>query len=151
MLVRDIMTTAVQTCQPSADLAAAAKLMWDYDCGFLPVVDAAGLVVGVITDRDICIACATRRLPPERIAVDQVMSRAVRACMPGDTLQAALATMTQFKVRRLPVITDRGALVGVVAMNDMVLAAERKGVPAKDVVAALAGICEHRTVVPAVA
>jgi CBS domain-containing protein len=56
MKVRDLMKTPAQTCRPDTDLAAVTKLMWDHDCGFVPVVDASG----VLTDRDICVA--TRRV-----------------------------------------------------------------------------------------
>ena len=66
--VRYLMSTPVATCRPDSDLAAVAKLMWDYDCGVVPVVDAAGMVAGVVTDRDICMAVATRRLLPEHIS-----------------------------------------------------------------------------------
>jgi len=83
MKVRDVMTADVQACQPATDLAAVTKVMWDHDCGFVPVVDRAGTVVGAITDRDICIAAATRGLPPAQIAAFQVMSSPVRACLPA--------------------------------------------------------------------
>ncbi|OFV91851.1 MAG: hypothetical protein A3G76_13435 [Acidobacteria bacterium RIFCSPLOWO2_12_FULL_65_11] len=152
MKASDIMTTNVQTCRPDTNLAVIAKLMWDHDCGFIPVVDAAGSVTGTITDRDICIASATRREPPERLIAAEVMNGPVRACLPGDTIVNVLAEMKQFRVRRLPVIDANGRLMGVISMNDIVLAAERsKGPALKPIVSALAGICEHRTVTPAAA
>jgi CBS domain-containing protein len=123
-------------------LAAAAKLMWDGDCGFLPVVDAAGTVAGVLTDRDICMATATRRLLPEHISAAQVMTSPVHACLEDDTLGDVLEVMKKSQVRRLPVIDANGRLRGVISMNDIVLA--RPAVPAKDIVSALAGICAHR-------
>ena len=150
MKVRDIMTTAVYSCQPDTDLGAVAGLMWDHDCGFVPVVDAAGAVVGLVTDRDICIAAATRRLAPERISASQAMSHAVRACLPDDSVSEALAMMKHFKVRRLPVIDPHGILQGVVSMNDIArTTASRPGIPAKEVIATLAEICEHRTIAAA--
>lgn len=152
MKTSEIMIADVQTCRPDTDLAAVAKLMWDHDCGFIPVVDATGSVVGAITDRDICIATATRRQPPERLTAAEVMNGPVRACLPGDTIVNVLAEMKQFRVRRLPVIDATGRLKGVISMNDIVLAAERsKGPALKGIVSALAAICEHRAVAPAAA
>lgn len=146
MKARDLMTANVQACQPDTDLAAVTKLMWDHDCGFVPVVDQKGAVVGAITDRDICIATATRGLPPERIAASQVMSSPVHGCAPDDTVTQVLMTMKQFKVHRLPVIDDHGLLKGVVSMNDIVLATEHtKGPALKEIVSTMAAICEHRT------
>ncbi|MEW6544882.1 MAG: CBS domain-containing protein [Nitrospirota bacterium] len=63
MKVRDVMTSPVQYCAPETNPAEAATKMWDSDCGILPVVDSTGRVVGLITDRDICMAAATRRKP----------------------------------------------------------------------------------------
>ena len=152
MKVRDIMTTDVQACRPDTDLAAVAKLMWDHDCGFVPVVDPRGAVGGPITDRDICIAAGTRGLPPQHIAAFQTMGGPVRACLPDDTLTNVLATMKQFKVRRLPVIDANGLLKGIVSMNDIMLATERtKGPALKEIVATMAAICEHRAIKPAAA
>ena len=152
MKTSDIMVKNVQACRPETDLAAVAKLMWDHDCGFIPVVDAAGSVVGAITDRDICIATATRGQPPDRLAAADVMSGPVRACLPSDTIVNVLAEMKRFRVRRLPVIDAHGRLTGVISMNDIVLAAERsKGPTLKPIVSTLAAICEHRTVAPVAA
>jgi CBS domain-containing protein len=79
MTVRDAMSTTVRVCRPDTDLAAVAKLMWDHDCGFVPVVDPAGGIVEVITDHDICMASATRRSSPERISATQGHERFTRA------------------------------------------------------------------------
>jgi len=126
--------------------------MWDHDCGFVPVVDENGAVVGAITDRDICIATGTRGLPPQRIAPSQAMSSPVHGSAPDDTLTTALATMKQFKVRRLPVIDDNGLLKGVVSMNDIILATEHgKGAALKEIVSTMAAICQHRTLATAAA
>jgi CBS domain-containing protein len=147
MKARDLMTTPVQACRPDTDLAAVTKLMWDHDCGFIPVVDASGTVTGVITDRDICIATATRRLLPEHIAATQAMTRQVRACLPDDSVSDVLNAMKTSRIRRLPVIDDQGHLQGVISMNDIVIAAaDSRQVPATEIVAAMANICAHRSV-----
>jgi CBS domain-containing protein len=145
------MTTNIAMCQPDTNLAVVAKLMWDRDCGFMPVVDTAGTVVGVITDRDICIASATRRLLPEQITAAQAMRRQpIHTGQPEDTTEQALATMKRFQVRRLPVIAADGTLKGVVSMNDVVRASQQKGGPAAaDIVSTLAAICAHRPVTAA--
>lgn len=152
MTVSEVMSTPVHTCQPDTDLAQVAHVMWEHDCGFVPVVDAGGLVVGVITDRDICIATATRRLLPEHMSAGQTMARSLHACLPDDGLDAALSAMKQAQVRRLPVVDARGHLVGVLSMNDIVRAAGRRGGPAASaVVGTLSGICAPRRVETAVA
>ena len=62
MRIKDVMTREPATCSPATDLAAAAALMLDKDCGILPVVDDHGKLVGVVTDRDMYIALATRNV-----------------------------------------------------------------------------------------
>ena len=146
MRVRDVMTADVEACRPQTDAAAVAKMMWDRDCGFIPVIDQAGMLRGVVTDRDICIASATRRLLPEYMTASQLMTYPVHACGPDDDVSDALTAMKRFKVRRLPVISEAGTLVGVLSLNDIVLAAGRHAGPgANEIVAALAAICAPRT------
>jgi CBS domain-containing protein len=149
MRVKEIMSTHVQTCQPDTDLGTVASMMWEYDCGFIPVVGASGAVLGLVTDRDICIAASTRRLAPGHISAAQAMSETVHACFPDDSIALALASMKQFKVRRLPVIDSTGAIKGVISMNDIVRAAGTQDLPVKDVVGTLADICEPRTLAAA--
>jgi CBS domain-containing protein len=145
MKVRDLMSAPPHTCQPHSDLSAVTQVMWDRDCGFVPVVDAAGHVVGVITDRDVCVATATRRKLPEHISAAQAMATSVHACLPDDSIEDVLALMKQFQVRRVPVIDSAGQLLGVLSMNDIVRAAGRKGGPtAGDIVAAMGAICAPR-------
>ena len=145
MQVKQLMTSDIVTSRPETDLAAVAKLMWDRDCGFVPVIDDAGKVAGVITDRDICIASATRRLLPEQITAAQAMRRPpIGTTQPEDTVEKALATMKQFQVRRLPVVAADGTLKGVISMNDIVLASQKKDGPAAgDIVSTLSAICTH--------
>jgi CBS domain-containing protein len=150
MKIKQLMTTDIATCQPETNLAVVAKLMWDRDCGFVPVVDAAGKLVGVITDRDICIASTTRGVLPEHITAGQAMRpQPIHTSQPDETTEKALATMKQFQVRRLPVVARDGTLKGIVSMNDVVLAAQQKEGPAPiEIVSALAAICAHRPAKP---
>src|SRR6516162_5101601 len=74
MKVQDVMTYDVQTCRPETNLADAAMRMWRGDCGILPIIADGQKVVGVITDRDICVAAATKHRDPANIRVKEVMS-----------------------------------------------------------------------------
>jgi CBS domain-containing protein len=126
MKVKDAMVGTPASCTSETDLAAAAEILASHKCGVLPVVNAQEKVVGVITDRDMCIALGTRNQPPGKITVGQVASGKVFACRPEDDIHAALATMAQAKVRRLPVISPAGKLVGILSMDDVVLHSEGK-------------------------
>jgi len=149
MKVRDAMTKEVKTCAPETDLAAAAKSMWMRDCGVLPVVAEGKGVVGMITDRDICIATGCRRRDPATILVSEVMTRQVYSCSPEADICEALQIMQQKQVRRLPVIDSAGRLCGVLSMNDVALKvqpdAKAPEPGAQDIHATLKSICAHRT------
>jgi CBS domain-containing protein len=146
--VKDIMTSQPATCSPETNLAAAAALMLDADCGMLPVIDD-GRIVGVVTDRDMYIALATRGKRASELTVGEVAQAPVHTCSPDDDVHAVLETMKQHRVRRLPVAGFEGAIMGVVSMNDIVLAAgRRKGVRDDEVVAAMQAICSHHHPAP---
>jgi len=119
MKVKELMTTDVKRCSPDTNLAAAARIMWEGDCGAVPVTDESDRVVGVITDRDICIAAATRPGTEAEIPAKEVISKALFTCAPGDDVRAALETMKTRKVRRLPVVEPGGRLVGIVSIHDI--------------------------------
>ena len=146
MKVRDLMTADVKSCSSDTNLAAAASRMWEGDCGALPVVDDDGKFIGMITDRDICMAVATRPRLASDILVGEVTSGAIYVCHPTDEVQFALKTMRKEKVRRLPVVNDKGILQGILSTNDIILYTEEggdKGIH-EDVLSTQKAICEHR-------
>jgi CBS domain-containing protein len=126
MKVQDIMTTDVRVCGPSATLAAAALLMWDNDCGTVPVVNDTGTCVGMITDRDICMAVATQNRPASELTVGAVSAGKVVACRQDADVRTALEQMRREQLRRLPVLDGEGRLVGILSMAD-VLRHTKKG------------------------
>ena len=124
MKVREVMTETPYYCQPETNLGSAAELMWNANCGFLPVTEADGRVVGVVTDRDICIALGTRGRPSGDVTVSEIMSGKLHSCTPDEDIHTALQTLREAKVRRLPVIGSNGALEGVISMDDILLRTE---------------------------
>jgi CBS domain-containing protein len=146
MTVSDLANFDVKACSPDTDLASAAKIMWDCDCGIVPVVNEQRQVVGVVTDRDICIAAATRASRPFDIQVRDVMSSEVAACSAGDDVHSTLKKMKERRVRRLPVLDEQGRLAGIISMNDLVMRAEcRSGaaVSGQAFLDTLKTICAH--------
>jgi CBS domain-containing protein len=103
MIVKEVMNHEVTTCRPDTTLESAAILMWDGDCGTVAVVDDESMVVGIITDRDICMAVALQHKPASEIQVQEVMQ----------------------KVRRLPVTNDSGHVEGIISIEDLIARAER--------------------------
>ena len=118
MKVRDAMTRSVAACTQDETLNRAAQLMWDNDCGCVPVLDQSGAVTGIITDRDVCMGAYTQGLPLRDISVRSAMSTVVVSCSPEDSVESALALMRQNKIRRLPV-TDGGRPVGILSLGDV--------------------------------
>ncbi len=147
MTVKETMNTTVATCAPDSDLGSVIDIMREHDCGFVPVVDSHGLVVGVVTDRDACMAGGARHRPLARVSVRETMSHPVFSCFADDNLKAVLATMAKHRVRRLPVLNKSGHLEGVLSIDDIVQAPHRRGAPtAEDIVAALKEVYARRTV-----
>ena len=150
MKVKEIMTRDARGCELNASLATAAKMMWDNDCGVLPVFKDGNELVGLITDRDICMGVALRDRNPSGISVEEVMTGAIYSVTPDDDVHQALETMQQHQVRRLPVVGPEGELTGMLSLNDLVLRAqEREGKKAPDlayadVVNTYKAICAHR-------
>jgi CBS domain-containing protein len=124
MKVVEIMMGTPYHCQPETNLGLATELMWTGNCGFLPIKGSDGKVIGVITDRDIAIALGTQGQPSGEMTVADAMSHKVYSCAPEDDVHAALRVMREGRVRRLPVITKAGELVGVISMDDVLLHAE---------------------------
>lgn len=153
MKIQDIMTREVQCCGLDTNLAAAAKMMWDSDCGALPVLNVEGKVLGMITDRDICMSAATKNKSASDITVWESIAPKAYTCHPSDDVHTALDIMKREQIHRLPVVDEDGALQGIVAMNDLILhAGETKGkkppeLSGEDVLRALKVVSAHRVLV----
>jgi CBS domain-containing protein/effector-binding domain-containing protein len=150
MHVENAMTTDVQTCGRAQSLQDAARLLWDHDIGALPVVDDERRPIGMITDRDICMAAYTQGKKLSELGVASAMSQHIYVCHAQDLLSAAEQTMAAQQVRRLPVVNDRGTLIGMLSMNDIVLARTRTPLRSAaerllgDITQTLAAISQHR-------
>jgi CBS domain-containing protein len=124
MNVSDLMTSAVSSCSTSDDLQRAAQLMWENDCGVVPVVDGAGRVVGMISDRDICMAAYTHG-PLWQLSVLDAMATKVHGVMESDPLEVVETLMRRVRVRRVPVLDRDGHLKGILSMHDLARHAHR--------------------------
>jgi CBS domain-containing protein len=149
MDVQQIMTMNVACVRSGDTLSAAARLMWDCDCGSVPVVDPTNdEVVGIITDRDICIATWSRDQQPSSISVSEAMSSDVVTCLATDSIASVESLMHSKQVRRVPVVDRHRRLVGIVSLGDIAVAAHRDAgidtAPSRDVAAVLARVSTRR-------
>ncbi|HLV20179.1 MAG TPA: CBS domain-containing protein [Polyangiaceae bacterium] len=119
MQISAIMERDVKTCGPADSLREAALLMWEGDCGAVPVLDDHRRVVGMITDRDICMSAFFKDVPLSTINIEEVMSRQVHCCRPEQTVAEAEALMREAQVRRVPIVNDEHELVGILSLADI--------------------------------
>lgn len=128
MNVEQIMTKDVAACGPDDTLNEAARIMWERDCGFVPIAEPGPTprVVGIVTDRDLCMAAYTRGRGLGEIRIGEMMSTGVRSCKPADDLASAETTMRGAQVHRLPVVDDADQLLGVISLADIAREAARE-------------------------
>ena len=148
MTVKELQTSEVKSCGRDTDLATVAKMMWDGDCGAVPVVNEERKVIGIITDRDICIAAATRFRTPSEIRAGEVITEngGVHSVKPDDDVRVALRTMRKHRVRRLPVVDQQQRLRGMLSINDLAINTSStlpNSVSAQEFLETLQAICAH--------
>jgi CBS domain-containing protein len=145
MKVKDIMTREIETCVEITSLTTVATEMLEAGCGVVPVVTPTGAVVGIITDRDITMALISTGRKPSNIAAREAMSRPVHSCGPEDDLKTALGTMQTYRVRRLPVVSENGRILGILSLDDIIVRALAPDAPTSDeIVRALRTILAYR-------
>ena len=133
MRVKEVMTQSAICCGPETNVGRAVQLMWERNVGMLPVVGSDGKLVGVVTDRDICIALGTRNRLPGDLTVGEIATSKVCTCNPNDDVHQALEIMGKRQIRRLPVVDDQRIPQGILSMDDLVVHSE---------VGKLRGACE---------
>lgn len=154
MNVERLMTKDVRTCTPEQSLNQAVCIMWERDCGCVPVTseDGTGRVVGILTDRDACMAAYFKGSNLKELKVRDAMSRSVRSCKPSDSVAEAEERMREEQVRRLPVVDEAEQLIGLISLADISKAAARaarsksrkKQITEAEIGETLAAICQCR-------
>ncbi len=121
MKVKEIMTKqGVQYCTPETRLHNAARMMKSANCGALPVLDDNKQVVGIVTDRDICLSLAQKSTKaPGQLTVADIMTKKVATVSPDADLDIALREMRTKKIGRLPVVDDEGKLKGIISLHNL--------------------------------
>lgn len=154
MKVEQLMKREVKVCAEADTLNRAAELMWESDCGCIPVVSANGdgALIGIVTDRDIAMAAYTQGKQLWAIPVGTAMAHKVITCHANDGISQAEALMRDHQVRRLPVLDQNGHLVGILSLNDVAREAQRETAAGKraevtgeSVAETLATVCQPRS------
>src|SRR5271154_6049815 len=153
MKVEQLMTREVRVCTETDTLNRAAQLMWESDCGCVPIIGAneEGSVIGVVTDRDIAMAAYTQGKQLWAIPVMAATAHEVIVCHASDGVSQAEALMRDNQIRRLPVLDQNEHLVGIFSLNDVAREAQREAgagkraeVSGEGVSETLASVCQPR-------
>lgn len=141
MKVEEIMSKEPACCTPEDDVEVAAEIMRRLDTGIVPVtrdLTQPSRLLGVVTDRDICLGVVGAGKERTSVRVGELMSTKLTVCKPSDTAQEALARMARSKVRRLPVVNRDFEAIGIVSLADVV---RHKAVKETEFCKTLAAIC----------
>lgn len=148
MKIKELSFQKPFTITRNDNLDLAANLMWEHDLGVLPVIGENGQVIGMITDRDIAMAAFTQGKRLIDLQVESSMSKSAFTCNQEDELSDALELMQKHQIRRIPVLDSAQKLVGVLSINDVVLAYKsrpKKDLKAESIADTLAAISKHRS------
>jgi CBS domain-containing protein len=125
-IARDFMTPSPACCTAKMSIVQVAKMMMQNDCGEIPVIDTAGIPIGVITDRDIVCRIVAEGRNPASSTVEQFMSQPIVTVRDDDSIEDVVSTMEKHQIRRVPVTDERGMCSGIIAQADVAwMAAER--------------------------
>lgn len=143
MKVRDVMTSDPVCCVAEDSAQKVAQLLREHDIGSLPVVSGRDdlTLLGMVTDRDICIGVVAEGLDPKSTPVQKCMTTEPAACREGENLNRCERLMEEHQVRRIPVVDGEARLIGIVAQAD--IARKERPEKVKEVVAEISKPEEH--------
>jgi CBS domain-containing protein len=122
MKCKDVMTKNPKSASSSTSAQQAAQLMKQENIGILPVVEEkTQRLMGVVTDRDLCLGVIAGGKNPSEAKLSELMSKDPFTCKPEDDLQKAEQHMKQHHVGRIPVVDQNGACVGIISQADIAL------------------------------
>jgi CBS domain-containing protein len=146
MKVKDVMKTDVAFCSTEDNLKKTAEMMRYRDCGAVPIVNEEKRVVGMVTDRDICLAVAARNRKASDVKTKELMSGVI-VCSAEDKLEDALKKMRKNQIKRLVAVGENGELVGILSVSDILLSAGKDKHLKKKVYATIEKISKPRPIV----
>jgi CBS domain-containing protein len=123
IFARDFMTADPACCSPNTGLDQVAKMMVQYDCGEIPVLDVMDRPIGVVTDRDIVCRVVAEGKNPMAYPAETCMSESVVTVRADAPIADVVAAMEHCQVRRVPVVDDEGCCVGIISQADVATAA----------------------------
>jgi len=124
--IQDVMTMNPDWCLPESTTMEAGRMMKETDVGILPVVDSelGRKLIGVVTDRDLCLSVVAAGKHPDSVRVREAMTSQVVTCQPDDDIRKAIHLMQGNQVRRIPVVDRQGMIQGMVSTADIVQQAD---------------------------
>ena len=126
MNISDVMSQEVKCCSAEMALDQVGMMMWEGDCGAIPIVDNTNRPIGMVTDRDIAMCCVLNHKAPWELSASTITgSRQLFTCSADDNLDTALTIMKEQRVRRLPVTDSQGCLTGMLSIDDIVACTEK--------------------------
>jgi CBS domain-containing protein len=125
----EIMTANPYFCNSEVGIGEAVRIMWEHDCGDVPVTNGidGGELIGVITDRDIAMHVVTNDACPSDVKVSDCMSSPVITCNGEDSIEKAMEIMSEKQIRRVPVVDENGKCIGIISQADLISHAEEIG------------------------
>ena len=151
MKVKDLMTINVKSCRDYSTPNTAAEMMWDHDVGCVPIVDHENHVIGMLTDRDVCMSVYIQGAPLTGVSVTSAMSKQVFSCSSEDDLASVERLMREKQVHRVPVIDAQGRLAGIISLNDIAREAAQESQMKKprevsdgEIASTIASVCAPR-------
>jgi CBS domain-containing protein len=122
MYVKDAMSCNVRSCNKISNLEQVARLMWEFDCGSIPVVDESEKPIGIVTDRDITMASMLNHRALWELNAENVTAKQnLISCHVDDQLEDCVKVMEKNSIRRLPVVNDMGFLTGILSIGDVIV------------------------------
>ena len=147
MKVKDAMKTDVGACSTEDSLMKAADVMRLRDCGVVPIIDDEKNVVGMLTDRDICLAIVARNRKASDVKTKDLLKNEAITCLADDDLESALRKMRKYQIKRLAVVDKDAKLVGMLTISDILLSVRKDKSLKKKIYSTIKAIAKPRPIV----
>jgi len=147
MKVKDVMKTDVGFCMTDDSLMKCADIMRSRDCGVVPILNREEKLVGMLTDRDLCLAIVARNRKASDVSCGELLSGRVITCSSDDKLEDALKRMRKYRIKRLPAVGKDGKLAGIFSITDVLLSIRKDKSLKKKAQATLKMIFKPRPIV----